>query len=65
MSILNIFTPENASTELQIKRLTICNNCKDNKGNSNLYITGQCKNCLCFVKEKVKYNAENCPRDKW
>ena len=65
MSFLNLFKQANASLKMQIKRLSICMSCKDEKGNKNVYNSGQCKDCFCFIKEKVKHIEEKCPRNSW
>lgn len=40
-------------------RYNICKNC------DNYLITGNCKICGCFVKDKTKYKFEQCPQKKW
>ncbi len=65
MSFLNLFKPANVGLDIQIFRLGICNQCTDKKGNKNVYATGQCKDCLCFLSQKVKHREESCPRGKW
>ncbi len=66
MSFLNLLRNPDADERTQLRRINICLNvCKDLYGNSNIYSTGQCKDCLCFVKQKVKYKNEQCPRMYW
>jgi len=48
-------TPENAK-----RRLLICNTCP-----YLLKRTRNCKKCLCFVDEKVKYQDQHCKLGKW
>ena len=40
-------------------RYGICRQCDD------LMITGNCKICGCFVKDKTKCKQEKCPNGKW
>jgi hypothetical protein len=65
MSFLNLLKSPSTDLETQIRRLAICKRCKDKKGNKNIYNTGQCKDCLCFVVQKVKHKTESCPRNYW
>lgn len=41
-------------------RLDLCNNCP-----KLINLTGQCGECLCFVKLKTKLKQEQCPLSKW
>lgn len=58
--IKQITTGEKVVPELAQKRLAICLNCKE-----LFRLTGNCKKCGCFVREKVKYKTERCPLGKW
>mgnify|MGYP001595299442 CR=1 FL=1 len=50
-----LFWREDISIEEYQKRLNKCRACEQ------LYkLTGQCKICACFVKEKAKYKNEHC-----
>lgn len=35
------------------------------KGCPELFPTGNCKICGCFVKDKAQYKEEKCPKNKW
>jgi hypothetical protein len=48
------------SDQTRIMRLKLCNACP-----KLLRVTGNCKECGCFVTEKTKYAAESCPLKKW
>ena len=50
----------NASAELQEKRLDICSTCEH-----LIKFTHQCKKCGCFMKLKVKLKNASCPIGKW
>jgi hypothetical protein len=42
------------------ERIYTCSNCP------RLYrATGQCADCLCFVKQKAKLGTEDCPNGYW
>lgn len=40
-------------------RISACDSCP------NKLVTGNCKLCGCFVKDKAKYVGENCPIKNW
>tara|TARA_R110002020_G_scaffold185953_5_gene383845 strand:- start:2240 stop:2440 length:201 start_codon:yes stop_codon:yes gene_type:complete len=40
-------------------RMTVCKSCPE------LLRTGNCAKCGCFVSDKTKYKAEQCPLKKW
>ena len=42
------------------KRYDICKSC-----DKFVKVTGQCKECLCFMKLKVKLASASCPKNKW
>lgn len=48
------------SKKIAQSRYDICKNC--NRFNK---ITFQCKECMCFMKLKVKIATASCPLKKW
>jgi len=48
-----------ATDEEASERLSICRSCPE------LFPTGQCKKCGCFMNLKVKLAAAYCPIGKW
>jgi len=51
---LNVFS----TSEEQKKRLDICEGCIH-------YYDGRCRQCGCFLKQKVKLSAAKCPMNFW
>jgi hypothetical protein len=51
---------DHAAVEEIAKRMSICEECP-----SYLKITGQCKQCGCFMKLKTKLQDARCPDRKW
>lgn len=54
----NIKVPEN----VRVARLKTCVSCP---GNHLIKLTGNCSQCLCFVREKVELKNEECPKKFW
>lgn len=51
---------ENNEEDQSEKRLDICRSC-----DRLLRLTGQCKECGCFVFLKTKIKSQHCPINKW
>lgn len=49
-----------ASDELATQRLNMCLSCPE-----LIKITGQCKQCGCFMTAKTKLEVAKCPIGKW
>jgi hypothetical protein len=49
-----------ATDEEKDRRLSICRSCPEYHAESI-----RCKNCGCFLENKVIYTAAKCPLDKW
>jgi hypothetical protein len=49
-----------ADEELATKRLSICKECP-----FFISLTGQCKQCGCFMNAKTKLSKATCPEHKW
>jgi hypothetical protein len=49
-----------ASLELASSRLEVCCMCEDLD-----LLTRQCTHCWCFVRYKVQWQDEDCPKGKW
>ncbi|MGM0587094.1 MAG: DUF6171 family protein [Bacteroidota bacterium] len=60
MGISNIFKNNRVPEWKREVRLYTCTQCP-----KLFRPTMQCKECGCFVKAKVKYEEENCPKGKW
>ena len=52
--------PEIKDMKVRSARLSKCYTCPH-----LLIATKQCKKCLCFVEEKIKYRDEKCKIGKW
>jgi len=61
-SIKNIIDSkgQTVSEETYYNRINTCNNCEHLNKTLN-----QCNICLCFIKLKAKFSAEECPIKKW
>lgn len=59
---LDMLNPQTkkASEELATQRLNICKACPE-----LIKITGQCKQCGCFMGAKTTLEAAKCPLGKW
>lgn len=51
---------EYATEEVSTTRFSICETCP-----SLIKLTGQCKECGCFMKLKAKLKEAVCPLGKW
>lgn len=51
---------QKVTEEIGAKRLSICNECP-----KFIKTTGQCKTCMCFMRQKVKLPNASCPLGKW
>jgi hypothetical protein len=50
----------NATPELQAKRLQICSECPFIVENGS-----RCGKCGCFLETKTKWESSSCPINKW
>ncbi len=53
------------SSEMSEKRLKLCLSCDDIDVTKADIQMEQCRNCGCFVRQKVKLVNEQCPIGKW
>lgn len=60
ISISSTYTHTNpfSTKEQQTKRLSLCQEC-------DYYYQGRCRQCGCFMKQKVKLNSAKCPIGIW
>ncbi len=49
-----------ASTEKQLKRLSVCDSCPSISGDKK-----KCKECGCYLAYKIMLNNAKCPLNKW
>lgn len=57
----DVFNPdtEYAENPIALDRWNVCKECPE------LMLTGQCKQCGCFMKMKIKLKEATCPLQKW
>ena len=60
ISITSTHTHTNlfSTKEKQTKRLNLCQEC-------DYYYHGRCRQCGCFMEQKVKLNSAKCPMGIW
>ncbi len=57
---MNILKNPIASTEKQLERLKICDDCPSLSANKN-----KCNECGCYLSYKVMLDSTKCPKQKW
>ena len=61
-SVLDLSAPTNmfASDELKEERMNICKKCEHYSARQI-----RCKQCGCWLVQKVKFTSSTCPIEKW